>query len=176
MTNVNDIARVMREARREGLRLAIVTNASLKTLKPVLKYCMGPELAAEIDVIASGEEVSHKKPAPDLYRLAMQRLGVDAADCVALEDSEMGLEAANHGMQVFGGHGYIKEHGMEQIARDARIATLFPLVETALQITLAQGSPSQALNEFASAGVQIGPTIRYGTTASPAGARALITW
>jgi HAD superfamily hydrolase (TIGR01509 family) len=88
------VARVMREARREGLRLAIVTNASLKTLKPVLKYCMGPELAAEIDVIASGEEVVCKKPAPDLYRLAMRRLGVDAGDCVALEDSEMGLESA----------------------------------------------------------------------------------
>ena len=39
--------------------------------------------------------------------------------------TEMGLEAANHGMQVFGGHGYIREHGMEQIARDARIATLY---------------------------------------------------
>jgi alkylation response protein AidB-like acyl-CoA dehydrogenase len=39
--------------------------------------------------------------------------------------TEMGLEAANQGIQVFGGHGYIKEHGMEQIARDARIATLY---------------------------------------------------
>ncbi|MES2917932.1 MAG: acyl-CoA dehydrogenase C-terminal domain-containing protein [Pseudomonadota bacterium] len=39
--------------------------------------------------------------------------------------TEMGLEASNIGMQVFGGHGYIKEHGMEQIARDARIATLY---------------------------------------------------
>ena len=39
--------------------------------------------------------------------------------------TEMGLEAANHGMQVFGGHGYIREHGMEQIVRDARIATLY---------------------------------------------------
>lgn len=39
--------------------------------------------------------------------------------------TEMGLEAANHGMQVFGGHGYIREWGMEQIARDARIATLY---------------------------------------------------
>ena len=37
----------------------------------------------------------------------------------------MGLESANLGMQVFGGHGYIKEHGMEQIARDARISTLY---------------------------------------------------
>ena len=39
--------------------------------------------------------------------------------------TEKGLEAANDGMQVFGGHGYIKEHGMEQIARDARISTLY---------------------------------------------------
>ncbi len=39
--------------------------------------------------------------------------------------TELGVEAANLGMQVFGGHGYIHEHGMEQIARDARIATLY---------------------------------------------------
>jgi alkylation response protein AidB-like acyl-CoA dehydrogenase len=39
--------------------------------------------------------------------------------------TELGLECANIGMQVFGGHGYIKEHGMEQIARDARISTLY---------------------------------------------------
>ncbi len=88
------IARLMREAREADLRLAIVTNASLKTLQPVLRYSMGPELAAEVSVIASGEEVQRKKPAPDLYRLAMERLGVSADECVALEDSEMGLEAA----------------------------------------------------------------------------------
>ena len=39
--------------------------------------------------------------------------------------TELGFEAANHGMQVYGGHGYIKEWGMEQIVRDARIATLY---------------------------------------------------
>lgn len=39
--------------------------------------------------------------------------------------TELGIEAANQGIQVFGGHGYIAEHGMEQIARDARIATLY---------------------------------------------------
>jgi hypothetical protein len=37
----------------------------------------------------------------------------------------LGNEAASLGMQVFGGHGYIREHGMEQIARDTRIATLY---------------------------------------------------
>jgi alkylation response protein AidB-like acyl-CoA dehydrogenase len=39
--------------------------------------------------------------------------------------TELGQEAASLGMQVFGGHGYIKEHGMEQILRDARISTLY---------------------------------------------------
>ena len=39
--------------------------------------------------------------------------------------TELGVEAANHGVQIFGGHGYIKEWGMEQILRDSRIATLY---------------------------------------------------
>ncbi|PHQ15181.1 acyl-CoA dehydrogenase C-terminal domain-containing protein [Marinobacter profundi] len=39
--------------------------------------------------------------------------------------TELGYESANLGMQVFGGHGYIREHGMEQIVRDTRIATLY---------------------------------------------------
>jgi hypothetical protein len=39
--------------------------------------------------------------------------------------TELGLEASNHAMQVYGGHGYIVENGVEQIARDARISTLY---------------------------------------------------
>lgn len=39
--------------------------------------------------------------------------------------TELGLESANLGVQVFGGHGYIKEWGLEQIVRDARISTLY---------------------------------------------------
>ena len=39
--------------------------------------------------------------------------------------TETGYEAANHGMQVFGGHGYIAEWGMEQIVRDTRISMLY---------------------------------------------------
>ncbi|MES2488926.1 MAG: HAD-IA family hydrolase [Pseudomonadota bacterium] len=88
------VARLMREAREAGLHLAIVTNASRKTLEPVLKYSLGPEMMAEVEVIASGEEVKNKKPSPDIYLLAAQRLGLKPEECVALEDSEMGLEAA----------------------------------------------------------------------------------
>jgi hypothetical protein len=39
--------------------------------------------------------------------------------------TEVGCESASHGLQIYGGHGYIKEWGMEQIVRDARIATLY---------------------------------------------------
>jgi alkylation response protein AidB-like acyl-CoA dehydrogenase len=39
--------------------------------------------------------------------------------------TETGLESANYGMQVFGGHGFISEWGMEQIVRDLRISTLY---------------------------------------------------
>ncbi len=39
--------------------------------------------------------------------------------------TETGFESANHGVQVFGGHGYIKESGMEQIVRDSRISMLY---------------------------------------------------
>jgi alkylation response protein AidB-like acyl-CoA dehydrogenase len=39
--------------------------------------------------------------------------------------TEMANECASYGIQVYGGHGYIAEHGMEQIARDVRIATLY---------------------------------------------------
>lgn len=56
----------------------------------------------------------------------------DADDLVALMTpilkacfTDMGLECANMGMQVFGGHGYIREHGMEQLVRDARITLIY---------------------------------------------------
>lgn len=39
--------------------------------------------------------------------------------------TELAIEATKHGQQIYGGHGYIKEWGMEQIARDARIGTLY---------------------------------------------------
>ncbi|WP_172152759.1 acyl-CoA dehydrogenase C-terminal domain-containing protein [Pseudomonas tumuqii] len=39
--------------------------------------------------------------------------------------TDTGLEVTNHGMQIFGGHGYIREWGMEQLVRDCRIAPIY---------------------------------------------------
>ncbi|MCI0749906.1 MAG: HAD-IA family hydrolase [Nevskiales bacterium] len=88
------VARLMQEARAAGLRIAIVTNASRATLKPLLRHSLGPERVQDIELMVCGEDVVHKKPAPDLYRLALARLGLAAQDCLAVEDSAAGLVAA----------------------------------------------------------------------------------
>lgn len=88
------VARLIREADAAGLHVALVSNASRASLRPVLRYGLGEELADRIDLVVSGEDVKHKKPAPDTYLLALSRLGLGANECVALEDSAMGLRAA----------------------------------------------------------------------------------
>ena len=86
-------------------------------------------------VIAEGGRamVTYASQFADVYRGGNSQAGRDAAEirlgfCTPILKgfiTELGVEAANHGVQVFGGHGYIKEWGMEQILRDSRIATLY---------------------------------------------------
>jgi HAD superfamily hydrolase (TIGR01509 family) len=52
------------------------------------------ELVDVFDAIVTSDDVAHAKPAPDLYLLACERLGVAPADAVALEDSASGVAAA----------------------------------------------------------------------------------
>lgn len=89
------VARLMREARAAHLRIGIVTSASRATLKPLLRHSLGPELIREIELFVCGEDVQHKKPAPDLYLTALARMDLAARDCLAIEDSAMGLAAAS---------------------------------------------------------------------------------
>ena len=51
-------------------------------------------LGSAFPVIIAAEDVTHGKPAPDMFLLAAERMGVAAADCVVFEDSVLGLEAA----------------------------------------------------------------------------------
>lgn len=88
------IARLMREAAAAQIKLAIVSNASRATLEPVLEHSVGSELRGLLSLVISGEEVSAKKPAPDLYLRAAECLGVRPGECLAIEDSAMGLAAA----------------------------------------------------------------------------------
>ena len=95
------VRRLIRQACDQGLKLAVVTNASERSLKPFLNHTLGRELRDCFELIVSGEQVEHKKPAPDLYRRAVERLGLEPAQCLAIEDSAMGLcSAAAAGLRV----------------------------------------------------------------------------
>lgn len=74
-------------------------------------------LSMQGDVVEQAESEEARKMADDLMAFLTP---IAKAFC-----TEVGLEAANHGVQVFGGHGFIREWGMEQIVRDTRIATLY---------------------------------------------------
>ena len=55
---------------------------------------MGEETYARFSLVLAGDCVKAKKPAPDIYLLAAEKLGISPADCVVVEDSNNGLEAA----------------------------------------------------------------------------------
>lgn len=87
------IARLVGEARNAGLRLAIATTTSRPNVDRLLAANFGLD-DTPFDVIAAGDEAARKKPAPDVFQLALDRLGVPAVQAVAFEDSAPGIASA----------------------------------------------------------------------------------
>lgn len=85
---------LIRRAHATGLTLAIATTTSRPNVDAVATACLGQSADKIFDVIAAGDEVTRKKPAPDVYLLALKRLGLNGEDCWAIEDSENGLRSA----------------------------------------------------------------------------------
>jgi HAD superfamily hydrolase (TIGR01509 family) len=88
------VARLLAEARRCGLRLAIATTTSPENVDALLRVALGADAAQLFDVVAAGDVVPAKKPAPDIYDWALAQLRLTPAHCVAFEDSAPGLAAA----------------------------------------------------------------------------------
>jgi HAD superfamily hydrolase (TIGR01509 family) len=88
------VLRLLREAREVGIRLAIATTTTPENVTGLLAECGEPRLVDWFDVIAAGDVVPRKKPAPDIFELALSELGLAARDCVVIEDSEAGAAAA----------------------------------------------------------------------------------
>lgn len=88
------VRRLVEEARARGIRLAIATTTSRPNVEVLCRACFGADAAAVFEVIAAGDDVARKKPAADVYDLALARLGLEAEACVALEDSRNGLLSA----------------------------------------------------------------------------------
>lgn len=88
------IARLIGEARDAGVQLAVASTTTPSNVEALLSATLGAGSKGWFDVIACGDIVPEKKPAPDIYRLALASLRLPAESCVAFEDSAKGLEAA----------------------------------------------------------------------------------
>ena len=106
------VERLLREARTHGVRLAIATTTTPAHVTALLTSTLGAESSGWFEVIAAGDVVPAKKPAPDISHYALEKLGLSPADCLAFEDSENGLlSARGAGLQtVITVNDYTREH------------------------------------------------------------------
>ena len=88
------IRELVEAARGAGLRLAIATTTTLSNIEALVRVTLGPDSLTYFDVIAAGDCVKAKKPAPDVYLTVLKKLQLSPADCLALEDSENGVLAS----------------------------------------------------------------------------------
>lgn len=93
-------------------RMLLTTKAFAEGNRAMLYYA-----AQQVDILQRSKDEEERKAADMM-------LGFLTPIAKAFM-TETGFEAANHGVQIFGGHGYISEHGMEQNVRDSRISMLY---------------------------------------------------
>ncbi len=93
--------------RKAGLRVAVASSADrIKVVANLREIDLPPD---SWDAVVTGEDVTHKKPAPDIFLFAAQRLGTEPSACTVMEDAVNGIQAA-------------KAAGMRCVA----VATTFP--------------------------------------------------
>ncbi|WP_018466116.1 HAD-IA family hydrolase [Calidithermus timidus] len=87
------VLRLWREARAQGVKLAIATTTSLPNVEVLLRQA-GEEVLGWFETIVAGDMVPRKKPAPDVYLKVLENLGLAPEEALAIEDSQNGLIAA----------------------------------------------------------------------------------
>lgn len=89
----NGVRRLLDEAQASGLRLAVVTTTTPENVTALLENGLGRGSEGMFEVIAAGDVVPAKKPAPDIYIWAMEQMNLQPNQCLALEDSHNGLRS-----------------------------------------------------------------------------------
>ena len=87
------VMRLLEEARARGLRLAVATTTTPENVTALLRSGLGEAGIGWFEVIAAGDIVPAKKPAPDIYLWAMEKMALMPGQCLALEDSHNGVQA-----------------------------------------------------------------------------------
>lgn len=88
------IARIVDEAIAVKMTLAVCSTSHERAVNLVVVRLLGPERKAHFSAILAGDVVSKKKPNPEIYNLASQKLNLQPSECVVVEDSRNGLLAA----------------------------------------------------------------------------------
>jgi len=88
------VRRLAEEALSQGWTLAVASTSAQESVEAVLNSVMGVETASQFALVLAGDVVKAKKPAPDIYLLGAERLGIAPRDCIVVEDSNNGLLAA----------------------------------------------------------------------------------
>ena len=86
------VKRLIKEAKESGIRLAIATTSALPNVLALLENTLNPNY---FELIAAGDIVPVKKPAPDIYFYVLEEMKLTPEDCLVLEDSHHGYLAAN---------------------------------------------------------------------------------
>jgi len=89
------VARLIRNAQARGQTLAIATTTTSSNIDELLSVALDPNWRSLFAAVVAGDDVAHKKPAPDVYLEVLARLGEPASECLAIEDSGNGLKAAS---------------------------------------------------------------------------------
>lgn len=87
------IKRIVEDAAANGWNLAVASTSAEPSVRAVLRYAVGEQLASKFSVYA-GDIVQAKKPAPDIYLYALEDMKLDPKDVIVVEDSENGMRAA----------------------------------------------------------------------------------
>jgi len=88
------VKRLINEARMAGMRLAVATTTTPENVSALLENAMDPDAMSWFEVIAAGDIVPAKKPAPDIYVYAMEKMGLTSDECIAFEDSHNGIRSS----------------------------------------------------------------------------------
>ncbi|EPS69346.1 hypothetical protein M569_05419, partial [Genlisea aurea] len=88
------VLRLMDEAKASDKKLAVCSAATKSSVILCLENLIGMERFQHLDCFLAGDDVKEKKPDPSIYITAASRLGVSEKECIVVEDSVIGLQAA----------------------------------------------------------------------------------
>lgn len=87
-----DAKRTLQFLKRNNFKIGLASSSELKAIEEMLETT---QLKQYFDSVVSGEQFEKSKPAPEIYQLTVKELGLSPQECIAIEDSEKGIQSAH---------------------------------------------------------------------------------